>query len=191
MRVKPGMVIAGVVLAVVVAAGVVWKFVPGGGGRNTKFNQNQISCNGSKPNVCTITLDTIKKYHGKCKFKNGSLERPTSDHHDLFSLSVKNGDQLRVGPDPSDQVPVRIRALFLLTPGIGCPDAPFQQGSSSNNFGEDTTGPPVNFKKITGCQYELAVQANEEKMNDPTDHPADGGHHYLCVDPHFEMIDVP
>ena len=193
MRVKAGVVGSGVLLAVV-ALGVGCRHSPNKTGiAGPPYDQSYLSCKGAKPNrVCEIKLKDIISHGHKCVFNQGELAPPVgTDGHKKFAVSVRNGEMLKVLPDPSaGHNKARFRGFILLTQNLGCPATPFGSGQRLNGFGEDLTGAPAP-RFPAGCVYELAVQSDHPVKADD-DHPIDpqDGMRHFCVDPHFEMIDV-
>lgn len=157
-----------------------------------KYDQNQISCSIAPNKICAITFETVKSKGGYCVLDPDAPPPPDPGGHTHlpFSMSVRSGDRLIVLPKAGSPLKARFREFKLVAGPTSCPVKPFSPGSN-NGFGEDLTGPPVNFNHVAGCTYKMTVQTQE--LGSDFDHPGDpkdGGKKYLCVDPHFEMIDV-
>lgn len=172
------------------ASGPLGSGATGGGGQ---YDQSKISCSGRAPNrVCKLRLETLKREGGKCRFNDDgtSGDAVGESDHLPFALSISQAERLMILPEQGKNKPVRFRELKLVGGPPNCPTRPFVHGQVMNHFGEDMTGPPVDFKGVQGCQYKMSVQTNEEVDDEDDDHPGDPqyeGRKFFCIDPHFVM----
>ncbi len=194
MRVRAG-VVATVALFTLIFAGGCKRDGAGTDSSGKLFDNKQITCSGATGSeICKITLRELKAHGAPCKINDDGTLGYHADYpsHRAFSISVRARQRLTVDTEDPRHL-ARFRD-FTLIEGKHCPKRPFLIGTK-NGFGEDVTGFPVDFARHTGCVYELAVQTDEvddqdQSGNHPKD-PTEGDKGYFCVDPHFEMVDVP
>lgn len=203
MRSNAGLAGAGAVLAVAVLLGVSYKKhrkFPPHHESGQPYDHSMLTCqtrpqDGKK--VCELKIENLisaGKGH-PCVFDpedpHHKVKEPPYTHHDKFAIYIADGYALKISGGTTHHTLVRFRD-FISLPNTHHPTGcarPFTPALTTNNFGEDETGPPNT--STAECVYELAVQSNEEDPSDPVNHPDDPndpGHHYFCIDPHFEMV---